>query len=111
MGFGIMASVVHDWRAWNNRVLGRRAPIIDIEHLQLFSRRSIAELYRRAGFVDIECQSFKNRYRIDYWNRLLPTPSFMKRGLELALKKTGIGRVRLSMNVGNLMVVARKKGD
>lgn len=105
---GLIATVVHDWRAWNNRVLGRRSPIIDIEHLQLFSKTSVRELYRRAGFVDIECQSLWNRYRIDYWNRLLPTPSFLKNALGGALRMTRVGRVHVSMNVGNLMVVARK---
>jgi SAM-dependent methyltransferase len=107
---GLIACVVHDWRAWNNRVLGRRSAIIDIEHLQLFSKASVRELYRRSGFVDIECRSFWNRYRVDYWNRLLPTPSFLKRGLEIALRRTRVGRLRVPMKVGNLMAVARKAG-
>ncbi len=106
---GLMACVVHNWRAWNNRVLGRRAPIIDIEHLQLFSRDSISQLFRRSKFVDIECRSFWNNYRIVYWNRLLPTPAFLKRGMDVVLHHTGIGQLRLPMNVGNLMVVARKE--
>jgi SAM-dependent methyltransferase len=104
---GIMVAVVHDWRAWNNRVLGRRAPIIDIEHLQLFSKNSVAELYRKAGFTDIQCRSFRNRYPLDYWNRLLPTPSWMKTGLAGVLRATHLGQLCLSMNVGNLIVVAQ----
>ena len=107
---GLIACVVHDWRAWNNRVLGRRSPIIDIEHLQLFSKASVRELYRRSGFVDIECRSFWNRYRIGYWNRLLPTPSFLKRGLDIALRGTRVGRLRVPMNVGNLIAIACKAG-
>lgn len=105
---GLVACVVHDWRAWNNRILGRRSPIIDIEHLQLFSKASVTALLTRAGFVDVECRSFRNRYRLEYWNRLLPLPSFMKRASEAALRGTGIGRLRIGLDVGNLMVVARK---
>ena len=105
---GIMAVVVHDWRAWNNRLLGRHTPIVDIEHLQLFSKSSIMALFRRSGFVDIDCRSFWNSYQIDYWNRLLPMPLFLKRCTEFVLRKTGIGHFRLPMNVGNLMVVAHK---
>lgn len=108
---GILACVVHDWRAWNNRVLGRRAPIIDIEHLQIFSRKSVGELFRRAGFVGIECRSFRNRYRWAYWNRMLPLPMPLKRASESLLSSSGLGGLRLSMNVGNLMVVARKRND
>lgn len=108
---GVMAVVVHDRRAWNNRLLGARAPIIDIEHLQLFSKTSIAELFRRSAFIDIESRSFWNCYRLTYWNRLFPTPGFLKRMIENLLDRTGLGNVRLSMNVGNLMVVARKPAD
>ena len=106
---GIMAVVVHDWRAWNNRLLGRHTPIVDIEHLQLFSKDSITELFRRSDFIDIVCRSFWNSYRIDYWNRLLPSPLFLKHCTAFVLRKTGLGRFRLPMNVGNLMVVAHKK--
>jgi hypothetical protein len=67
-------------------------------------------LFHRSGFVDIQCRSFWNCYRMDYWNRLLPTPSFLKRGLEIALRRTGVGNVRVPMNVGNLMVVAHSEG-
>jgi SAM-dependent methyltransferase len=108
---GLMASVVHDWRAWNNRLLGRYSPIVDIEHLQLFSKASILELHRRAGFVETQCERLWNRYSVDYWNRLLPTPLFLKRGLASALRKTGIGQVRFAMNVGNLMVVGHREAD
>lgn len=105
---GVMAVVVHDWRAWNNRILGSRAPIIDIEHLQLFSKASVQQLFGRAGFVGLDINSFWNSYRLEYWNRLLPTPSPMKRAVKAALDTTGLGNVRLPLNVGNLMVVARK---
>ena len=106
---GIMAVVVHNWRAWNNRLLGRRSPIIDIEHLQLFSKSSIKELYRRSGFSNIDCRSFSNKYQIEYWNRLLPVPLCLKSCAEFLLRKTGAGRLCLSINVGNLMVIAHKK--
>ncbi len=105
---GAMVAVVHDWRAWNNRILGRKSPIIDIEHLQLFSKPSIKELYSRAGYSDIYCTSFRNRFQLDYWNRLMPTPSFMKRGMAKTLQLMGIAEFRLAMNVGNLMAIAHK---
>ncbi len=108
---GLMTCVVHDWRAWNNRMLGRRSPIVDIEHLQLFSKASVHTLFQRSGFVDIRCRSIWNSYRLDYWNRLFPTPSIIKRGLDVALRSTGVGRIRMAMNVGNLMVFAHKEGS
>lgn len=107
---GVFVAVVHDWRAWNNRVLGARAPIIDIEHLQLFSPQSARTLLERQTLTDVRCSSFANSYCLDYWNRLFPTPDLFKQALTAILCATGIGRMRLSMNVGNLILTSRKVG-
>ncbi|MBB5192355.1 SAM-dependent methyltransferase [Silvimonas terrae] len=105
---GVMVVVVHDWRAWNNRILGRRSPIVDIEHLQLFSSRSVTTLFNKAGFVQVDCQSFRNRYRLEYWCKLLPLPGGLRTAVDKLIKRTGLADHKIAMNVGNLMVVARK---
>jgi SAM-dependent methyltransferase len=43
---GVFATVTHDYRSTVNRILGRRSPIIDVEHMQLFSPDSLVELYK-----------------------------------------------------------------
>ena len=47
---GALLVVCHDRTAPLNRLLGRRSPIYDIEHLQLFDPRSLRGLLERAGF-------------------------------------------------------------
>lgn len=105
---GLAAFVTHDWRAWNNRVLGRRSPIIDLEHLQLFSRQSLNHLLTTAGLVDFSCAPLRNVYPLAYWNRLFPFPGPMKRLLEAVLRGTGLGGVRVGLNVGNLVTCGWK---
>lgn len=105
---GYMAVVVHDWRAWNNRVLGRYAPIIDIEHLQIFSKKSIAGLFEKSGFIDIECHRLVNKYKLEYWNRLLPVPLFVKQWIRGLLVVTGLAKMRLKVNAGNLILTAKR---
>jgi len=102
---GAFVTVTHDYRSIVNRTLGRRSPIIDVEHMQLFSARSIAELYKRAGYADVHAKAFANRYALSYWTRLLPIPSGMKRGLIKCQKATGLGQWRLSFNVGNTIAM------
>src|SRR5688572_27856162 len=75
---GAIALVTHDYRSSVNRILGRRSPIIDIEHMQLFSPGSIRQLLERNGFESIEVNSFRNRYRLRYWMHLLPLPIGLK---------------------------------
>ncbi|WP_232821062.1 class I SAM-dependent methyltransferase [Dyella sp. C11] len=101
---GAFVTVTHDYRSIVNRALGRRSPIIDVEHMQLFSPRSITELYTRAGYTDVHAKAFANRYALSYWTRLLPIPAGMKRRLIKAQNATGLGQWRLAFNVGNTMV-------
>jgi len=98
---GVFLTVTHDYTSTVNRLLGKRSPIVDIEHLQRFSRRSIRELFERSGFKNVSVKSFKNRYSLRYWLRLSPLPVFLKRGLDRMISSSSIGSHRIGINVGN----------
>lgn len=100
---GAFVTVTHDHRGRVNRLLGKRSPIIDIEHLQLFDGRSIGRLLVAAGFGSVAVAGFSNRYALRYWTRLAPLPRRLKRAALGVLGATGLGGVRLSFDVGNLM--------
>ena len=106
---GAFFIVCHNRRALLARLLGRRSPIIDIEHLQLFSPRSVRELLTRAGFERIEVSMVVNRYPAAYWFKLLPMPGRMKDALLATLAATGIGRLPVAAPVGNLAAIAWRR--
>ncbi len=106
---GAFVTVTHDYRSLVNRMLGKRSPIIDIEHMQLFSARSIDELFKRSGYSDIHVRTFSNSYPIPYWIRLAPLPSFMKRIAISTLTALGAGHVNLTFNVGNTCAFGFRK--
>jgi hypothetical protein len=108
---GAFLSVTHDYRSPVNRLLGRRSPIIDIEHMQLFSRRSVSALLERAGYAQVEARPFANRYSMRYWNRLMPFPAGLKKSLNAALAASGLGRIKLALRVGNTAAVGFKPGE
>lgn len=105
---GMLAVVVHDWRAPLNRLLGRRSPIIDVEHLQLFSPRSIKALLTSAGFEAVSHRPLCNTYPLRYWLRLTPLPARFKHGLVAALVRIGLADKPVSLRVGNLLAVGYK---
>ena len=100
---GAIALVVHDHRALINRILGKKSPIIDIEHMQLFSKKSITELLSLAGFNNIKVKSFRNTYSLKYWIRLLPINNTIKFYLIKLLSIIKLDDIKLSLNVGNLI--------
>lgn len=99
---GAFVAVTHDRRAWLNRVLGRRSPIVDVEHMQLFSAESAGALLSRNGYVDVGGASFRNRYRLSYWLRLVPMGRALKDGLTRRLRGSRFDG-HVSFNVGNYM--------
>ena len=100
---GVFVGVTHDRRAWLNRLLGRRSPIVDIEHMQLFSAESAKYLLRHHGYAPVDGASFRNSYRPSYWLRLAPLPGTLKSALTRMLRRSKLDERRLSIDVGNFM--------
>lgn len=106
---GALVTVTHDYRSIVNRLLGKRSPIIDIEHMQIFSRKSIRELFERTGFENISVQSFANNYSLRYWLRLSPLPTPIKNLLGRIAALPLLTRQHVSLNVGNTITVGFRK--
>lgn len=105
---GAFVSVTHDYRSFVNKALGMRSPIIDIEHMQLFSKKSIQEMFVRAGYQDVSATSFVNSYSLQYWLRLSPLPKVMKVPIGKLFSLLGLNKQHLPVNVGNTFTVGYK---
>lgn len=100
---GAVVFITHDYRSFANRMLGKRSPIIDIEHMQIFSKASMRYMLEQEGVVDISIESFKNRYNLSYWLRLTPLPNGLKNGLISGLNAISLGKIKIGVNVGNMI--------
>jgi SAM-dependent methyltransferase len=107
---GVFVGVTHDYRGLLNRVLGRRSPIVDIEHMQLFSSASARNLLTTRGYVSVGGSSFRNAYSPSYWLRLVPIPAGLKMKLINWLKGSPLDRTKLAVNVGNYMSWGFREG-
>lgn len=105
---GAFVTVTHDYRSLVNRVLGKRSPIIDIEHMQLFSPRSARYLFESCNYGNVTVKAFVNSYSLRYWMRLTPMPSALKRIACAWVTKIGLDGIKLSFNVGNLVTAGLK---
>ena len=105
---GLLLCVSHDARAWSARCLGRRSPIVDVEHMFLFSRHTMSLLFERQGFSVVHAGSVMNRYSLSYVLRLVPMPTQLKRSVLRVISRTALKRLRVKVPLGNLIVVGRK---
>ena len=101
---GAFAIIVHNRRALSAKILGRKSPIFDIEHLQLFSKRSGTRLLESAGFEEVSAGAFWNRYPLHYWLKLFPLPRNSKISAMSVSRKLGVGNLPFSIPAGNLLL-------
>lgn len=105
---GAFVTVTHDYRSIVNRLLGRRSPIVDIEHMQLFSAASAQALFERCQYTQVSATAFVNAYALRYWMRLAPLPGPAKRALASTVSGLGLGGMKLALNVGNTVTSGLK---
>lgn len=106
---GLLFIVGHDYTALCNRILGKKSPIYDIEHMQIFCPGAIRQLLRENGFHAISVIPVVNTYPIAYWLRMAPIGKALKSALTGFFRKPGLRNISLSLPVGNMAVFARKE--
>lgn len=104
---GLVLILNHDINALSARLLGERSPIIDLEHTFLYSPTTLARLVGDQGFSTLKTGAVLNDYTLNYLTRLVPLPGFLKLPLLALLRGTPLGRLRVSVPLGNLYLIAR----
>lgn len=105
---GALFIVCHSYNSLVNRILGIKSPIYDIEHLQIFSKKSVKKIFELSGFKNIEVFSISNNYPLSYWVKLFPFPGKIKKALLKFLNATLIGNIKIPINVGNIGCIGYK---
>ena len=105
---GLLALVTHDYTGRLNRLLGKRSPIIDVEHVQLFCPAALRRLVSDAGFAVRSIETIRNVYPLRYWMSLLPLPHRIGRTLQAGAQAVGVAALPIAFNVGNLLTVVQK---
>jgi len=102
---GYIAIACHDYKSIANRMLGKKSPIFDIEHLQIFSKHSIAKAMASAGLKNVSVTPYRNVYPISYWARLSPIPTRLKEGAILG--GSWANAISLGLPVGNVLALGK----
>lgn len=102
---GALLVICHDRRALPARILRHRSPIFDIEHLQLFSERSVRSLLVRSGLQRVDVNRLTNTYPVAYWLRMAPLPRRLKSHLQRVIGERRLAHVPVSLRAGNLVAI------
>ena len=106
---GLCLTVVHNADSLLARAMGERFPVFNFFHHYFFTKRSLRNLFESCGFEPLDVVSTKNCYSISFFIERLPLlPAGVRNALAKAAHGALIGRIPLSIMVGNIGVVARK---
>jgi SAM-dependent methyltransferase len=103
---GLLYMIVHDADGLQARLFGEKSPIIDVEHIYLFNRRTLPMAAEKAGFSAVKAFPINNSYPLSYWAGHAPIP--FKKAVLALLKATGLGGLGMPVPAGNIGIVARK---
>jgi len=105
---GLVLAINHDVKALQARLLGSRSPIVDIEHTYLYSKTTQQKLFEQNDFQVMNSFDVTNRYPLHYWMQLFPLPAAIKQVAIPLSKVLQIGKLQLSLKVGNQGLIACK---
>jgi len=105
---GIVLCICHNIESLLAKVLGERCPMIDVEHIYLFSKSTLRRIFEKNGFDVIDVFDVYNRFSLEYWVRMCPFPTLLKRRVTNLLRTFGIEKWKLKLNAGNIGMVASK---
>jgi len=106
---GILFLVGHNYRSFLARFLGKKSPIYDVEHLQIYSPKSFRLMLNKLGFKDITIFPYTNTYPLSYWLKMLPLPTPLKTFLLSGMKYTLLSKLPIPIPVGNVAVFGIKQ--
>jgi SAM-dependent methyltransferase len=105
---GLVLALNHNVQSVSARLLREHSPIIDIEHTFLYSPTTMRLLFERCGFRTTSITTVRNTYSLAYLAQLLPVPSGPKRRLLEALRRSRVGRVTVTVPLGNICLIAER---
>jgi len=105
---GLILGLNHNIEAVSARLLGERSPIIDVEHMYLYSPTTMGHIFTEHRFRVMQVGSVTNDYTVRYLARLMPLPGLLKSFVLALFGKTPLGRIQLRVPLGNLYIVGKK---
>ena len=105
---GVVILITHDERHILSKLLKNKHPIINDEHVAVFSIKTLEKILLKHNFDIIENNSLKNTYSINYWLKMAPMPRIIKSLTTKLFRLLKIIDVNVGIKAGNIYCLAQK---
>lgn len=105
---GIVFCITHNTDSIFTKILGEKSPIFDIEHVYLFNKKTLRQIFKKNKFRIIGVFDIANEYSLDYWVKMSPLSRKTKRLIKKASILLNFDKITLKLKVGNIGILAKK---
>ena len=105
---GTVFFIVHDTKGLSVKIFGEKSPIFDIEHIFLFNKLNLKELFIKNSFIKTKTINIYNTFPLQYWLKLLPLPNNLKNSLLNLTFMLGVSNLPTKISAGNIGIIASK---
>jgi len=105
---GYILAINHNIKSLFARILGRRCPMIDIEHIYLFDKSTMNSLLSNHNFEVENIESLYSSYSIGYAVKMFPFPKLLKETLLKFCEWTKLSNLEVRFPGGNMVSIASK---
>jgi 2-polyprenyl-3-methyl-5-hydroxy-6-metoxy-1,4-benzoquinol methylase len=108
---GIMLLIAHNEQHFLSKILMDKHPIINDEHIYVFSVDTLELILNNHKFNFIETGSLTNYYSLSYWLKMFPLPNIMKNIFGSFLDLFNLTSLNVGIKAGNIYCIAQKPND
>ena len=105
---GIMLLIAHNEQHFLSKILKDKHPIINDEHICVFSTKTLELILNNHKFNFIETGSLTNYYSLSYWLKMFPLPNFLKNIVGGFLDLLNLSSLNVGIKAGNIFCIAQK---
>jgi len=105
---GVVLAINHNLDSVPVKIFGEKSPVVDIEHMYLFSAETMKKIFKANGLKTIDVFSVWNRHSFGYLLTLVPFPKTLKDFLIKIANSLRLTELPLYLPIGNIGVVGQK---
>lgn len=98
--------IIHDAKSLTAKILGEKSPIIDVQHIYLFDKKTIKKIFENHNFSVLKVFNTKNLYTLHYWINMAPVGRTLKHLLFKIFSP--LLKLKVPLRVGNMAIIVQK---
>jgi len=105
---GLALCVTHNIDALSSKILGEKCPIVDVNHVVLFNKKTLRKIFVKNDFQILKVFDLQNIYSLGYWLMMLNLPRPIMSPLQSMLSAFRLRNRMLKLKAGNIGIIAKK---